>query len=112
MPWKVRSAVTERREFVVLAGAEGANMRELCRRFGVSPVIAYKWLDRYRRHGEDGLVDRSRKPKTSPGRTPAAVEDAVIELRDTHPAWGGRKLRRRLQDLGFQGVPAASTTGI
>jgi transposase InsO family protein len=34
---------------------------------------------------------------------------AILQLRDEHPAWGGRKLRRRLQDLGHQDVPAAST---
>jgi transposase InsO family protein len=32
----------------------------------------------------------------------------VLALRDEHPAWGGRKLQRRLQDLGHQ-PPAAST---
>ena len=109
MPWMVRDAVTERREFVLLARVEGANVRELCRRFGVSPVIAYKWLDRYARHGEGGLVDRPRRPYTSPSRTPTDMEEAVLALRDTHRAWGGRKLRRRLQDLGAQTVPAAST---
>lgn len=37
----------------------------------------------------------------------------VLSLRDAHPAWGGRKLRRRLQDLGHEALPSASTlTGI
>ena len=34
-------------------------------------------------------------------RTPSALERDVLDLRDAHPAWGGRKLRRRLLDLGF-----------
>ncbi|RVR10517.1 helix-turn-helix domain-containing protein, partial [Sinorhizobium meliloti] len=33
----------ERREFVRLALEEGVNRRELCRRFGISPDIGYKW---------------------------------------------------------------------
>ena len=37
------------------------------------------------------------------------METAVLALRDEHPAWGGRKLRRRLVDLGHAGVPSAST---
>jgi transposase InsO family protein len=37
------------------------------------------------------------------------VEAKIVSLRGDHPAWGGRKLRRRLQDLGEQGLPAAST---
>jgi transposase InsO family protein len=35
----------------------------------------------------------------------------VLGLRDEHPAWGPRKLRRRLRDLGHAPVPAASTVG-
>jgi transposase InsO family protein len=30
-------------------------------------------------------------------------------LRTVHPAWGGRKLRRRLEDRGVEQVPSAST---
>ncbi len=33
----------------------------------------------------------------------------VVALRERHPAWGGRKIHRRLQDLGHQDVPAPST---
>lgn len=38
-----------------------------------------------------------------------AVEELVLAVRDEHPSWGGRKIRRRLQDLGHNGVPSAST---
>jgi transposase InsO family protein len=37
------------------------------------------------------------------------MEACVVERRQAHPAWGGRKIRRRLQDLGQARVPAAST---
>lgn len=109
MPWKEASAVDLRRELVMLAQCDGANVRELCRRFGVSPTTAYKWLDRFEAGGEAGLADRSRRPRGSPARTGAAMAAAILELRDKHPAWGGRKLRRRLLDLGHEGVPSAST---
>jgi transposase InsO family protein len=109
MPWKELSIVSNRNEFVRLACAEGANVRQLCRRFGVSPTTAYKWIQRYRVQGADGLIDRPRTPHNSPEKTPEGVEAAVLELRDRHPAWGGRKLRARLQALGHTDVPAAST---
>lgn len=100
-----------RLEFVHLASRPEANVRALCRQWKISPTTAYKWLERHR-HGE-ALADRSRRPHESPARTDTQVEALVVELRQKHPAWGGRKLRRRLQDLGHKEQPAASTiTGI
>ena len=113
MPWQECDRMSLRREFVWLAGQEGANVAELCRRFGISRKTGYKWMERFTEEGVMGLADRSRRPRRSPDRTEPAVEQKVVALRRDHPAWGGRKLRRRLQDLGHADVPAASTiTGI
>ncbi len=113
MPWNEVTIVSERYEFVTMALAEGTNMSALCRSFGISRAKGYKWLGRFKAEGKAGLEDRSRRPKTSPKRTALAMEQALAGLRLEHPAWGGRKLRRRLQDLGHTDVPAASSiTGI
>jgi transposase InsO family protein len=109
MPWKDATQMSLRLEFARLACLDGANVRELCRRFGVSPKTAYKWLARFRAGGAAALADRSRRPAASPGRTAGDLERAVLALREAHPAWGGRKLRRRLLDLGHPDAPSAST---
>ena len=109
MPWKAQDTMSLRREFVELALHPDANRRELCRRFAVSPKTAYKWLGRYREEGDAALADRSRRPRGSPARTHDAMEARVIALRRRHPAWGGRKISRRLGDLGHGEVPAPST---
>ena len=109
MPWRISSAMSERHEFVLLAAQEKANIRQLCQRFGVSSATAYKWLHRFEVDGLTGLEDVSRRPHHSPARTTQELEGAVIALRQKHPAWGCRKLRRRLLDLGHQTVPSAST---
>lgn len=117
MPWTETTKMDQRLEFVTLAIKEGANMSALCRRFGISRDTGYKWLDRYRKEGPDGLKDRSRRPHRSPNKTPGSVEEAVCAVREAHPAWGGRKIRARLirraerGDLAFppDQVPAAST---
>jgi len=111
MPWKVDSAMSLRREFVTFASAPDANVAALCRRYGISRKSGYKWLARHRQRPDDpasALADRSRRPHASPTRTGADVERRIVELRHRHPAWGARKLRRRLADLGHGGVPAAS----
>ena len=109
MPWREVSAVSLRQEFVTLASAPCANDSELCRRYGVSRFTGYKWLGRYGSEGAPGLADRSRRPLRSPGRTPAGVEAAVIELRTAHPAWGARKISARLLALGVERVPSPGT---
>lgn len=109
MPWLAKDTVSLRREFVQLALQEGVNRRELCKRYEISPRIGYKWLNRYRSLGETGLITQSRRPHQSPKRTKSDIETAVVELRRAHPAWGGRKLRRRLSDLGYKHLPAPST---
>ena len=87
----------------------GANVSELCRRFGISRKTGYACLRRFQAGGADALRAASRRPHTSPTRTAASVERALVELRQAHPAWGARKLLRRLQDLGHEDLPAPST---
>jgi transposase InsO family protein len=92
MPWKEVSTMSLKEEFVLLAGQEGANIRQLCRRFGISPKTAYKWIARFNQQGSAGLANRSRRPTTSPSRTTTQLETLVLQERERHPAWGGRKL--------------------
>lgn len=109
MPWKAFSVIDTRREFVLLALSGEVSVAALCQRFGISRQTGFTLLRRYREAGEAGLLDRSRRPHDSPGRVSAAVEASILDLRAAHPAWGGRKLARRLGDMGVQNVPAAST---
>jgi transposase InsO family protein len=106
MPWREVSVVDQRREFVRLAMQEGVNRRELCRRFGISPEIGYKWLGRWLANGE--LADRSRRPHSSPLHTERAVEEYVLAVRDAHPAWGARKIARCVERSAGS-APAVST---
>lgn len=109
MVWKESDRVSERLEFVKLASVEGANFSLHCERFGVSRKTGYKWLKRWRESGQTGLGDRSRRPSGSPARTSDATEQEVLAIRREHPAWGGRKIRKRLLALGVGSPPSAST---
>ena len=110
MPFREMSAMDQKREFVMFAAAEGANVRELCRRFGISPTTGCQWLDRHRREGLAGLKERSRRPRCSPFRTAPAVEEKALEVRElSNNAWGGRKIKRALEERGEADIPAAST---
>lgn len=113
MPWRECDRVSERLEFVRLAESEAVSFAELCRRFGVSRQTGYVWLRRFESDGMSGLVDRSRRPLHSPTGTDPVMEELVVELRQEHPRWGGRKINRVLTNRGYRRVPAPSTiTGI
>ena len=111
MPWQPKDLMDTKREFLELALQEGANRRELCRVFGISPKTGYALI---RRHAEQGDIAqacraRSTRPLSSPLKTGLDVEKRVVELRRLHPRWGGRKIAQRLCDLGVKDVPAPST---
>jgi len=104
MAWKEMDTMSLRLDFVRLALHEDANMRKLCRRFGISPKTGYKWLKRYKERGKKALIDQSRRPHTSPSRTPAGIEKLVLQTRDKHPAWGGRKINHLLLRSGHVAI--------
>jgi transposase InsO family protein len=51
---------------------------------GVSRATAYKWLGRYRTHGQAGLADRSSRPHRCPHALPAAQVGRVLRARRRH----------------------------
>ena len=112
MGWSEVSIMSIRREFVKLARQEDTNVRELCRRYEISPTTAYKWIGRGSVDGET-YEDRSRRPVHCPNRTDEAIEQKVLAIRDAHPVWNARKIRRLLKPQLEEGqrLPAASTVG-
>jgi transposase InsO family protein len=80
---------------------------------GISRGHLHRLLRRYRDAGIDGLEPRSRRPHTSPGRTPDALRDRITALRvdlvarglDAGPATIGWHLER-------EGLPVPSTSTI
>lgn len=107
MGWQEVSVSDQRREFVALASLEGANVSELCERFGISRQTGHLWLRRFAA-GDVGFEDRSRRPLHSPRRVPEELEARILAVRDAHPAWGARKIAVLLRRSGI--VPPAAST--
>jgi transposase InsO family protein len=59
-----------------------ANVSQFCRDQQISRQTFYKFRRRFAQGGLAGLQDLSRRPKSSPGQTPAAVEEAVLRKRE------------------------------
>lgn len=109
MPWKEYTKMSQRYEFVLLALREECNFAQLCKRFNITRPTGYKWLKRYQENGKEGLSDASKRPKHSKNQTDATIEKLILKTRMKHPQWGGRKIKRRLEDLGHENIPSATT---
>lgn len=107
MPWEEKTVAQMREEFINMVQQGNYSMTEICRQFGVSRKTGYKWLERYK--AGEGLEDKSRAPLHQANKTSRETELLILSLREEHPAWGPRKLKRRLADLGYSGLPAVST---
>ncbi len=86
----------------VLAGRPVAHV---AKELGVSRQCAYRWVHRFRAEGRAGLVDRSSRPRSSPSRTSARLESAVLAAR--------LRLRCGPEGIAAQtGVPARTVSRI
>jgi len=62
--------------------------------FGASRNTVRTWVRRYQLHGIAGLADHSRAPPRIPHKTPPAIEEPVVALRQARPTWGAKRLKR------------------
>lgn len=110
MPWRERSPMDERVQFISDYRRQLFTMTELCERYGVSRKTGYALIERYEREGIGGLVPRSSRPHHSPQATASVVVAAIVAMRKQHPTWGGKKLLARLRDRRpTWALPAVST---
>jgi len=112
MPWRELSKVESRRMFISAVATGKWSIREVCRQFGVSRKTGYKWLNRWNTEGEEGLEDRSRRPKVIRYATDPEVEALLIADRKAHPSWGAPKLCRRLENNGIRPPPVRTANRI
>lgn len=92
MPWQPREVMNQRTEFALRA-LETDNFRALCREFGISPKIGYKWRARFLEEGIGGMSDQSRRPRSSPESVGEEAVCRMVKLKERHRHWGPRKIR-------------------
>src|ERR1700723_1678064 len=99
MPWKESRIVDQRLQFLSTYQKEEMSVSDLCREFGVSRQTGYRWINRYKEVGPEGLLNRSSKPNGCSHATTEAIENEIFALRRKYPSWGARKLKARLEML-------------
>src|SRR2546430_8683254 len=109
MGWS-RGTVEDRRRMIT-QWERGRTPTELSEQLGVSRQTIYTYIGRWKAEKEAGLMDRSRRPHTSPRKTPQSIERALLALKDDHPDYGPDKLVALLEDEGIE-LPAPTARDI
>ncbi len=107
MSWETKTVMEQRKQFVLEASVEDANISALCRQYGISRKTGHKWINR----AGMGLplCDQSRRPNRQPSKTADNIEQEIIQLRLQHPSWGGKTIRAALEAAGVEGLPSDKT---
>ena len=106
MPWECRTVEDQRREFAQ-ATMNCSNFSALCREFGIDRHTGYKWKEHY--ESCQPLSDKSRRPHTTPSRTPEEVELLILAVRADNPGWGAKTIHKVLTNEGYTNLPCVKT---
>ena len=107
MAWGERTVEQMREEFVRRVLAHEGTKAALCREYEISRPTGDKWLERFL--AGDSMSDRSRAPRTTPGRIDPEMEEQIVAMRRRYPAIGAVKLRRMMENAGHTNLPCAKT---
>jgi transposase InsO family protein len=86
-----RLTVHGRRLIVARVLEEGWSPSTAAEAAGVSRATVYKWLARFREHGEEGLQDRTSRPRRCPNRLNDQLERRILLARKRR-RWGPHQL--------------------
>lgn len=93
MAWKAVNVCEQREKFILMFLENKWSMTELCRQFGITRPIGYKWLERFKQKGFEGLIDRSRAPLRQFQETSPQIVAEIIKVKARQPTWGPKKIR-------------------
>ena len=113
MPWKDVSIMDEKFWFINEFRSGYWTMKDLCKAFGISRTLGYKYLHRYEDYGFQGLYEVPRIPHSSPNKTSDDTITVIVGLRKEHPRYGAEKLRTLLLErFPERECPAISTINL
>jgi transposase InsO family protein len=98
---------------VFTVGLSSVRVTELCAELGISRQTFYKYRRRFAAEGPPGLLERSRRPHSSPQQVGVEIENEIVRLRKElseagHDA-GAFSIAGRMRRAGREGVPSDAT---
>jgi len=110
MPWKERTAMEQKIEFICEWRTGKYTITELCKSFEISRPTAYKLIDRFENQGYEGLREQTRTPRKHPNETKEDIIEGILKLKTKYPRWGAKKIKRLLfNDFTENDIPSVVT---
>jgi transposase len=77
------SALEKRRQEAVQRYVDGEPIAQICQEMHCAKSWLYKWKNRYQITEPDWATAHSRRPETTPRKTPEAIETHIVRLSQT-----------------------------
>ncbi|WP_160719743.1 helix-turn-helix domain-containing protein [Isachenkonia alkalipeptolytica] len=88
-------------KFRILMEGQKKGVSATCEKHGISRTLYYRWLNRYKSYGIEGLKKQKRN-FTPVNKTKPEILSAILSLVKKHPSYGPRELCYLLGDIGYQ----------
>jgi len=102
------SNLEQRRQLAVQRYLDGDLIETICHEMGCSKSWLYKWKHRYQATEPTWSQEHSRRPETTPTKTPEGLEAAIIQLRQTLSPDGAETVSARVIQDHLSHHPIAS----
>ncbi len=76
MPWNEVTPMEQRVLFIADYLRQLSSISDLCAQYGISRKTGYKWIERFKQAGLEGLHERSRRPASCHLQTPYRLSKA------------------------------------
>src|SRR6266852_3800370 len=108
------AALQRRRQEVLERYLAGDPIEVICREMGCAKSWVYKWKNRYQVTEPEWFQEHSRRPETTPTKTPDALEAEIVRLRHTLAPDGSGTvsagvIRDHLRQRSVESLPSRRT---
>jgi transposase-like protein len=102
------STLEQRRQLAVQRYLDGDLIETICHEMGCAKSWLYKWKNRYQATEPTWAQEHSRRPETTPTKTPEGIESAILQLRQTLSPDGAETVSARVIQAHLSHHPSAS----
>ncbi len=88
------------KKYKIISEGQQAGVSCTCKKYGISRTLYYRWLNRYKTHGIEGLDTIRKSPPIN--KTPSNIEESVLLLIKSYPSYGPREINYMLEEIGHK----------